>query len=567
MRLFLFILLLGITVQFGYSQYTTVDVRGYVVNDLGEPWSEQQAVLYQGDELVGETNITNGVFEMIGVITSTSHLSLDEDIKVYPNPITLSGVIEIGLDQTQDVVLRIVSLNGQVIEHKTFLNIGAGIHRITFGGQLSSGVYVAVIQAGDQKYSHKFIKTGDANGADTHISSIGAPPLKSGSSSQYTLVIQGPDVNTLQIEHIELPATGSIELSTINDPIMATHRPDIHLRVVDLMDLKDVEGKSVPVDSIPGLEGMRVFLKSDYVTGMNIESICVRTDENGAAILKPDLFGVDTAGYEVVDTLIIANISDSITTYYNFVKPITLKPGEQTIHRQNWDFEGNEPIPLYKQFTDEFGRDLNEYIIMYSEAELWWNHPFLVKRWNRTITRTLEREDGSIVWDVYLKRNSQPQGWESETVLEMVNTTADSINAYAEKKLIWVNEVDNEDDAWMIMGTYNSNKGTGRVVDLHWEKDTTDNRIIYHERSQIEMKVSDQEWFKYVFLQEFAHVINQSAVDGEHLDMVRGTAIYRKDNSLPLAPSTMEKEKWIVDHTQPRSWRPEEYSKDFEPSI
>jgi hypothetical protein len=45
MKRFVLVIITGILSQLGFSQYTTVDVSGYVVNDLGEPWSDQQAMV------------------------------------------------------------------------------------------------------------------------------------------------------------------------------------------------------------------------------------------------------------------------------------------------------------------------------------------------------------------------------------------------------------------------------------------------------------------------------------------------------------------------------------------
>ncbi|MCC5940835.1 MAG: T9SS type A sorting domain-containing protein [Balneolaceae bacterium] len=74
----------------------------------------------------------------------------------YPNPFNPSTIISYELPETSDVRLEVFDLTGRQIATLVEGQVQAGSHRVTFdAGNLSSGVYLYRLQAGNQIFTRK----------------------------------------------------------------------------------------------------------------------------------------------------------------------------------------------------------------------------------------------------------------------------------------------------------------------------------------------------------------------------------------------------------------------------
>jgi hypothetical protein len=81
------------------------------------------------------------------------------NLKLYPNPVSESGMIEFELEENGDVTLQIFNLSGQVVREVKANNLNAGKNLLAFDAQdLSKGTYILRLTSGTLSETTKFIK-------------------------------------------------------------------------------------------------------------------------------------------------------------------------------------------------------------------------------------------------------------------------------------------------------------------------------------------------------------------------------------------------------------------------
>jgi len=76
----------------------------------------------------------------------------------YPNPFNPNTVIRFNLMKTGDVKLRVYDITGRLITTLVNQKLSAGEYKVDFmGSELSSGIYIYRIEAGDFKDTKKMM--------------------------------------------------------------------------------------------------------------------------------------------------------------------------------------------------------------------------------------------------------------------------------------------------------------------------------------------------------------------------------------------------------------------------
>ncbi len=79
--------------------------------------------------------------------------------QVLPNPMNNNGKLVYTLDKTATVTAKIVDITGKMIAELAQENQSEGVHEISIGNDLSSGIYFATLSVNGTVYTKKFIVT------------------------------------------------------------------------------------------------------------------------------------------------------------------------------------------------------------------------------------------------------------------------------------------------------------------------------------------------------------------------------------------------------------------------
>ncbi len=89
-------------------------------------------------------------------VSATHDIALGNSTSIYPNPFSNTATVSVNLEETADVNIRVVDLNGRVVMMKDYAK-QSGFFNIQFdGSSLNAGVYVMQITAND-KFTSKRI--------------------------------------------------------------------------------------------------------------------------------------------------------------------------------------------------------------------------------------------------------------------------------------------------------------------------------------------------------------------------------------------------------------------------
>ncbi|MCB0850931.1 MAG: T9SS type A sorting domain-containing protein, partial [Bacteroidetes bacterium] len=93
-------------------------------------------------------------------ITTSIHDQILTGVSVYPNPFDSNVLVELQLDQTDDIRLEVVNLQGKLIYSLEKINIPAGIHQITWNApsNLAQGLYMLNLRTKNGFYNQKLLK-------------------------------------------------------------------------------------------------------------------------------------------------------------------------------------------------------------------------------------------------------------------------------------------------------------------------------------------------------------------------------------------------------------------------
>jgi len=89
----------------------------------------------------------------------------NQTLRVYPNPVTSTGIIELYAPEAGQVTVELYNISGEKVA-STQNSLPAGLHTFLSGG-LPSGLYMVFIKSGNQMNSGKFISIGQASGSAT----------------------------------------------------------------------------------------------------------------------------------------------------------------------------------------------------------------------------------------------------------------------------------------------------------------------------------------------------------------------------------------------------------------
>ena len=89
-----------------------------------------------------------------------SSLQPSMDVSIYPNPFSTSVIFSFTLSERSDVVIKICSLDGRVVEQRKIENLNAGMHSREWSDiTYPEGVYIYYLKSSNFIYSGKIIKS------------------------------------------------------------------------------------------------------------------------------------------------------------------------------------------------------------------------------------------------------------------------------------------------------------------------------------------------------------------------------------------------------------------------
>lgn len=131
--------------------------------NAGSP--ETPDVILNGLDLAGRPRVLGdhidiGAYEisLAGVDENTKN---EQPVRIVGNPITASSYAEIELKEAGKMVAKIYSTDGKLLKNEDFGQLSSGLHHIELGNlieSLSSGIYLLVIQNGQNTWVSKMIK-------------------------------------------------------------------------------------------------------------------------------------------------------------------------------------------------------------------------------------------------------------------------------------------------------------------------------------------------------------------------------------------------------------------------
>lgn len=145
-----------------------VDERFHIGEDspcfnAGSP--ETPAEVLEGLDLAGNPRVMDGMIDigayeadLTGIEESSHH---EQFVRIFGNPITPSSYGEIELQEADNVVASIYSIEGRMMGNRSLGRLQAGFNRIAIGEMfegLAGGQYLFVIRVGNQTVAAKVIK-------------------------------------------------------------------------------------------------------------------------------------------------------------------------------------------------------------------------------------------------------------------------------------------------------------------------------------------------------------------------------------------------------------------------
>ena len=129
---------------------------------VGQTEGEALITEIEGGSTVNATLVDKGL-EVYQAGYGDMLSSLDEDIiessvKIYPNPASESAVVALRLSKSQDMVIEIVDMTGQVVSSRLEKNVEAGrtFHELNTS-ILSNGVYTVKLSTGSMTISKRLV--------------------------------------------------------------------------------------------------------------------------------------------------------------------------------------------------------------------------------------------------------------------------------------------------------------------------------------------------------------------------------------------------------------------------
>lgn len=417
-----------------------IDLTGTAKDGNGTPLDGQVATLYNGTSEVASAVIENGTYLMEDILLTGTTLNTDNEFWVnqnFPNPFGGSTRINYSLDKNERVRIDILDVQGKYIKTIEDAMKGPGEHSaIIDGNGLSDGIYFGAINAGDKTIVKKMVHL--SGGPEPTGDGLNPKPnFKSGNEkSEYTLVISGEDFITKDTI-LELFGSGVITIPQLT----VLEKPLITGFVYDLDTKWDANGdRLVPI----GIPGMLVYQGSN-------SNIQTTTDNNGRFYLRLDTIPTD------LDSIFIVGATPADTTYY-FWK----KPAFEITHDTNYiaAFNDTTGIPLFERMWDASeGQDMLEHLVFVAavEGKLIWD-----SIWMNTTPRVRDEdmEDGGI--KVFMNRDIAPTEWYADSAWSGLKS--------AEEKRFKFVEVDNINDALLVMKYDHAVPGQGVNIEVEWDE-------------------------------------------------------------------------------------------------
>ena len=387
-NIILFLLVFCISIN---SQTKTI--TGYVVDHEGLPWSGQNIALFDGEELIAQTSITNGEFSFNSVLVGVEDNTVPCDFTLfqnYPNPFNPSTVINYSLNKESHVQLEIFDILGNRIKRLVDEVKSAGDYNVSWyadnesGRGVSAGVYIYRLTSGNQSDTKKMILL-DGAGSFSSAGFINRTKKKLGKiNSGYRLVITGDDVLTTEIEDIILAGNDPVALNTSSTPYVALAKPIVEAFVYDLMTKYN---SNKQLQEPTGIANMKVFLGSD-------QTQYAYTNENGIAIFKVDKKGIDS--------IFVTGQTAADTTYYFWGKGTNFDLQPET--NKITGFNDEKGIALFERSSDEnTGKSLLQKMNEYIDPDGFFPH---IPEWSGCFPGFKDNIVG-----VFLNRDIQPEAW------------------------------------------------------------------------------------------------------------------------------------------------------------
>ncbi len=434
--------------QISFSQYNSTleekTITGYVINSFGEPWHNQIAELYEGENLTATDTIKNGyfTFENINIVsvndfTEVNSFSLEQN---YPNPFNPSTIINYSINKPQNISLVIYDILGRKVKTLFKGYSSSGTFSLSWNGTnnfgigVSAGVYLYALNGEENQIVRKMILL-DGNKSNNSISvkygqvvqplvDVNLLLKKNMEVFDYTLKIKGSNVISTSFTNLNLGGTGTIDLGTF----ICGAKPILTGFVYDIETKYDEKGNRLTPQ---GIDSMKVYLVT------NPEAF-VYTNENGKFNIGLDSIPGNIVEYDstfgpgipyhltIKDTLIITGKTPEDTTYYFFKTPIG-----KTVYDPAYNFdttkvnEIKEGINILTAFNDTTGipmikrwRDPENGVDFLEHLKYVTNMENLAKEdpiWEGIILRI---KDSNLPIKVYMNRENDPtDGWYADSSL------------------------------------------------------------------------------------------------------------------------------------------------------
>lgn len=275
----------------------------------------------------------------------------------YPNPFNPSTIIKYKINTTSKVKLEIFSVNGENIKTLIDKEMNPGTYSIEWSGDndknegVSAGVYLYRIQVNNQQAVKKMILLDGCR--ENNIKEHGPSVLDD--ESKFVL---GTDLFTTQItiDSIQVYGTG-IQKRTFTSENWKNMPTNYELGIFKVLENgwnELIIGPLVSLGFNTPLKNFQVMLGSD-------PRINTVTDENGMAYLYVNRTGRDSI------KIIGPKIENGVdSTYYFYTDPdVVIKSGVNKIT----DFNSDK-IEIWKRWKDEFGRDLQNFMVEYTSTKI-----------------------------------------------------------------------------------------------------------------------------------------------------------------------------------------------------
>ncbi|MBI9064120.1 MAG: T9SS type A sorting domain-containing protein [Marinilabiliaceae bacterium] len=102
--------------------------------------------------------MTDGQDQLEEVTTDIVEVKSITDIRIYPNPASVSINLDLSLNEPGELLVKIFNLKGQLAKIVSYEQLSAGDNTLEIDcGDFNSGEYILSIKASDGISSHKVI--------------------------------------------------------------------------------------------------------------------------------------------------------------------------------------------------------------------------------------------------------------------------------------------------------------------------------------------------------------------------------------------------------------------------